>query len=142
MSFSKKNVATLSQRLEQIPVRIHQYMVRIKYKLGPDLFMADWLSRHHSKNKDEEIMGMQISMNAIQSTTNVPECMTMHELQGAMSQDQHLKHLIEYVIQGWPESKNQQPQDIRTYWMFRDDIAVIDGTVIKGKCIGIWKALQ
>ena len=51
----------------------------------------------------------------IQSTTNVPECITMHELQEAMSQDQHLQHLMEYVIQGWPDSKNQLPQDIRTY---------------------------
>ena len=38
----------------------------------------------------------------------------MHELQEATSQDQHL---MEYVIQGWPKSKNQLPQDIRTYWM-------------------------
>ena len=47
----------------------------------------------------------------IQSTTNVPECMMMHELQEAASQDQNL---MEYIIQGWPDSKNQLPQDTRT----------------------------
>ena len=46
--------------------------------------MADWLSRHnHSENKDEEITGMQISINVTLSTTNVPQDMTMHELQEA-----------------------------------------------------------
>ena len=49
---------------------------------------------------------------------------------------------MEYVIQGWPENINQLSQDIRTYWMFRDDMAVIDGVVIKGRCIVIPEALQ
>ena len=90
--------------------------------------MADWLSRHnHSENRGEEITGMQISFNVIQSITNVPECMTMHELQEETSQDQHIPDLMEYVIQMWTDSKNQLPQDIRIYWMFRDDMAVIGG---------------
>ena len=62
--------------------------------------MADWLSRHnHSENKDKKITGMQISINVIQSFTNILECMTMHELQEATSEDHHLQHLMKYVIQ-------------------------------------------
>ena len=58
------------------------------------------------------------------------------------SQDQHLQHLMEYVIHGWHDTKNQLPQDIRAYWTFRDHMAVIDGVVIKGKCIVIPNTLQ
>ena len=76
---------------------------------------------------------MQISINVIQSTSNILECMTIYELLKPTSQDQHLQHLMEYVIQEWPDNKKQLPQDIRTYWMFRDDMAVIDGVVTKGK---------
>ena len=105
--------------------------------------MTDWLSRqNHNENKGEEITGMQISINVIQSTTKIPECLTMHELQEATSQDQHLQCLIEYVIQGWPENKNQLPQDMRTYWTFRDDMAVIDLVVVKSRCIVTPEALQ
>ena len=50
----------------------------------------------------------------------------MHELHEAMSQYQHLQHLIEYIIQGRTENKNQLPQAFKTYWAFRDDMAVID----------------
>ena len=85
---------------------------------------------------------MQISINVIQSITNIPECMTMNELQEATSQDQHLQYFMKYVIQGWPECKNQLPQDIRTYWMFRDDMAVVNGKVIKDRHIVILGALQ
>ena len=70
--------------------------------------MVDWMSRHnHSESKDEERTGMQISINVIQSMTNILECMAMHEVQEATSQDQYLQKLIEYVIQGRPESKSQ-----------------------------------
>ena len=41
----KKDVATLSQRLQQVILRTHQYRVGIIYKPGPDLFIVDWLSR-------------------------------------------------------------------------------------------------
>ena len=49
---------------------------------------------------------------------------------------------MEYIIQGWLACKNQLPQDIRTYWMIRDDMAVIDGEVIKGRHIVIPEVLQ
>ena len=93
--------------------------------------MAGWLSRYnHNENKDEEITGIHISINAIQSTTNILECMKIHYLQEATSQDHHLQHIIEYIILGWPDSKTQLPQDIRTYWTFRNDMEVIDGVSI------------
>ena len=54
-----KDIATLSQRLQRILLRIHQYRMRILYKPEPDLCIADWLSRqNHSENKDEEIPSM------------------------------------------------------------------------------------
>ena len=48
----KKDVAMLSQRIQQILLRIHQYRVRIIYKPGPDLFIADCLSRKNHTKKD------------------------------------------------------------------------------------------
>ena len=37
----KNDVATLSLKLQQILLRIHQYRVRIIYKPGPELFKVD-----------------------------------------------------------------------------------------------------
>ena len=39
--FSKKDIATLSQWSQEILLRIPQYRMRIIYKPGPDLFIAD-----------------------------------------------------------------------------------------------------
>ena len=49
--------------------------------------------------------------------------------------DQHMQCLKEYIIQGWPEQEDQVQQAIRPYWIFKDDMAVIDGVIMKGRCI-------
>ena len=67
--------------------------------------LTDWLSRqNHKENNEAEIPDMQININAIQTSTNIPEWMTMHELQQAVSQDEHLQHLKGYIIQRWPNN--------------------------------------
>ena len=93
--------------------------VKIIYKPGPDLFIADWLSReHHKENKDGEITGMQLNVDVIQTTTNIPDCMMIQQLQQATSQDNHLQHLKDYIIRGWPENRDQITQNLQPYWTF------------------------
>ena len=53
--FKKKDVVTLSERVQCILLRIHQFWVRVLYKPGPELFITDWLSKHnHTENKDAD----------------------------------------------------------------------------------------
>ena len=40
----KKEVATLSQTLQYILLRTHQYRIRVIYMPGPELFMVNFLS--------------------------------------------------------------------------------------------------
>ena len=134
-------MATLSQRSQWILLRIHQYRVKIIYKPGTDLFMADWLSgQNHEEDKNEEIAGMQVNINNIVASTNIPECM-MWELQHDTDQDNHLQQL-KCIIKGWPENKDSMVQDLRLYWIFQDDMAVGDGVILKGRCIVIPNTLQ
>ena len=51
----KKDVASLSKTLQCILFRIHQYRVRIIYKPGSDLYIADWQPRKKpQRNKEPE----------------------------------------------------------------------------------------
>ena len=86
---------------------------------GLDLFITYWFSRqNHNENKDEEIPGMLLNIDTIQTMTNIPDCMTIQQLQQGTSQDDHLQQLKCYIIRGWPENKDQIPQDMQTYWKF------------------------
>ena len=44
--------------------------------------------------------------------------MMIHQLQPANSQDDHQQQFKNYIIKGWPENKDQIPQDMQTYWTF------------------------
>ena len=69
VSIFKKDIATLLQRLQWILLRVHQYRVNIIYKPGPDLFITNCLSRqNHKEDKDEEIEGMQVKINNIETS--------------------------------------------------------------------------
>ena len=138
----KKDVTTLSQGKQHFLLRIHPYRVKIKYKLRPDLFIADWLSRqNHNKNlcrNTQHVVKHQCNTDSYDHTTVHDK----HYIQQAMSQDQHLQCLKDYIIQGWLESRDQIPQDIRTYCTFRDKMAVIDGIIIQGIHKVVMEVLQ
>ena len=139
----KKDVATLSQHIQCILLKIHQYRVQIIYKPGPEIFIADWLSRHnHVEGKDKPIKDMDIQVDAIQNTTDLLECISMAEIQQASSQDDHLQQLKSFIIAGWPDTKEELHTDLRPYLSFKEELAVIDGVIRKGRCIVIPNSLR
>ena len=87
------------------------------------------------ENRDEEICGMDIRVDAMEMSTNILECISVAQIQQATVHNEHLQQLKGYIITGWPEIKDQVQHDIRTYWSFRDDMAVIDGIIMKGRCV-------
>ena len=90
--------------------------MQILYKPGPKISIADWLSHHnHKENKDEPIQNMDVRVDAIQSMTDVPECMSISQIQQAMAQDGHLQWLKNNIISGWPATKDKLHLDIRPY---------------------------
>ena len=143
VSIFKKDVSTLSQRIQHILLKIHQYRVQVIYKPGPDIFIADWLSRHnHAEGKDQLIKGVELWVDIIQTTTDMPECLSMTDLQQVLSQDSHIQKLKHFIITGWPNSKDEVSKELKPYWSYRDKLAVIHGMVLKHRCIIISNSLK
>ena len=78
---------------------------------------------------------MDVRVDAIQNTTDIPECMSILQIQQTMAQDEHLQHLKNIINTGWPSTKDQLHINTRPYWSYKDNLAVIDGVVMKGRCI-------
>ena len=84
VSIFKKDVATLSQCIQCILLKIHQYRVQIMYKPGPEILIADCLLRHnYTEGKDKPIKGMEVQVDMIQTMTDMPECVSMAEIHQA-----------------------------------------------------------
>ena len=65
------------------------------YYFGPDLLIADWLSRQ--VNKDDKVPGMKINVSAKHMKIGIPNCMTAQEIQQANAKDDHQQQLRECI---------------------------------------------
>ena len=87
----KKDSSSVLHRLQRIILHIHFYKMGILYKQGPQLFIADCLSRqNHEVGKHEEIPEIDISINMIETCMNIPECMTAEEIWLEIIDDEHI----------------------------------------------------
>ena len=85
---------------------------------------------------------MDIRIDAIQSATDIPEYMSISQIQQAFTQDDHLQCLKSFIIAGWLSTKEELDRDLKPYWSYRDDLVAIDGVVMKGRQIVIPTALK
>ena len=80
----------------------------IIYKPGPEIFIADWLLRNNRvEGKNKPIKDMDIWVDTIQNSIDMPECISMAEMQQASSQNDHLQQLKKFIIAGWPNTKDE-----------------------------------
>ena len=76
------------------------------YKLGPELYIADWLSvLNHVENQDQEISGMNVSGHTINTAVDVPRCTSIEDIKAATKEDLQLQLFKRYKIKGWSHTK-------------------------------------
>ena len=78
---------------------------------------------------------MDVQVDTIQTAMDMPDCISMGEIQWVSSQDNHLQQLKSIIISGWPESRDELHADLWPYWSYRDELVVIDGIILKGRHI-------
>ena len=66
----------------------------------------------------------------------------MSQMQQVSAQDEHLQCLKSFIITGWPSIKDELHTDLKPYWSYRDELAVIDRIVLKGRHIVIPTSLR
>ena len=75
----KKDMATLSQCIQCILLKIYQYRVQIIYKPVPKIFIADWLSWHnHKEGNRHPRMCLHLTDSASISTGQTPPTSKKH----------------------------------------------------------------
>ena len=70
---------------------------------SPYLYIADWLSHDkHAENKDYEIAGMNMNVNAITASLYILGSSSVEDIQAKTHEDTLLqKQKGIYIIQGW-----------------------------------------
>ena len=150
----KKSIHQAPKRLQRMMLRLQKYNLDIQYQPGPEMFIADCLSRNFLKTKvNSETSAYQIfkieredklfqeiaDINQVEYLNAKED--TIAELQQETAKDPTLQQLKQEVLTGWRD-RNQVPEEIRQFYGYRDEITVQNGILYKGMRIIVPESLQ
>ncbi|XP_022808732.1 uncharacterized protein LOC111345717 [Stylophora pistillata] len=126
----KKPLHSAPRRLQKMLMRLQRYKIRVTYKKGTSLMLADTLSRaplptiNDSKQTNFEIFSLDIDSD-IKNPRVTSE--TLKEIIAATESDPTLCHLIRVITTGWPSRKSELTHSLHPYWNFREELTHQDG---------------
>ena len=119
-------------RLQRLLLTLQKYDLKVTYKPGKLMFLADALSRSYLDETKEDLVP-EIDVNVVSLNSHLPLSADRYsELQEHTANDTVLQALHKVVQSGWPESKTDLPDGLSVYWSFRDEITTVDGLLFKG----------
>ena len=123
----KKPSHLVPMRLQRMRIRLQRYNVRVQYKPGKSIPVADTLSRNGARDGSApDDLGLDVYVDAILKQMPVSD-EKLEQIRNASKDDSELQELQKHVQQGWPDSPKDVPAMIRPYWNYRDEITAIDG---------------
>ena len=134
-TITAKPINTAPARLQRMLLQIQGYHCTVIYKPGSQMKLADALSRLSNPENDTEIaFETCISSVSIENIALINFSQTKREqLKKDTSSDPILCQIKEFIFQGWPEKITDLPTDVRSYFAFRDELAMEAGVIFKGK---------
>ena len=133
VSIYKKDMVEISPRIQRLIVRSLPYQpFDVHYRRGKEIPLADALSRVSPTPVEED--GIQLPIVAVNLiTSNIPVSSTEIELIcEELSKDPTLTLLRHYIHMGWPIDCRMLPQELHTFWKYREDLSMENGLITKG----------
>lgn len=121
-------------RLQRMLIQVQKYDIKLTYKRGKDLIIADALSRAYlqteeSNETDEFDKIMTAHINLIRTELGASDEL-LRQIKEEKSKELVMVELIKVVLAGWPNSGNK----------LKDE--VVHGVIYKGQCIVIPRSLR
>ena len=66
----------------------------------------------------------------------------MDMIRKSIESDTQMQSLKQTILDGWPNNRTDSPTHLLEYWNFRDELAYIDGILLKGTKVIIPKDLR
>ena len=137
-SIFQKPISLAPARLQRMLLRLSKYGIQVKYVGSKSVLLADTLSRLIEPADAKEIPGLDITIAQILKV----EPNRLESLQEETKSDSNLTQLTDLIITGWPDSMQDLPENLHSYWCIRDELAVLDGLVMKGNRVVIPTSLR
>ena len=135
VSIYRKHMVEISPRIQILIVRSFPHQpFNVQYKKGMEIPLADALSRVTPTPVEEDSPRIQLPIVAVNLiTSNLPVSSTEIDLiHEEMSKDPTLTLLRHYIHMGWPNDHRMLPQELHTFWNYREDLSMENRLITKG----------
>jgi hypothetical protein len=123
----KKPIASSPKRLQRMLLFLQKYSLKVEYKKGKHMYIADTLSRAYLKQypkKEDKYDVLAVEefeicqeLEAINLTEEVPNSKKrMEEIRSESKADETLQQVRKYVLEGWPESCEELKSELKPYY--------------------------
>ena len=139
----KKQLEKAPARLQNMLLKLQKYNLKVVYKKGKEMYIADALSRAYTNSDPDPNEQFEFEVMTVESTTSALSPPRYDELVNTTAADDDLSKLTSIINQGsWPSKYNAAPSWLQPYYSFRDELAVEDGVVFRGAKIIVPTALR
>ena len=129
----RKPLSQAPKRLQALIMRLNRYDIEFQYVPGAELVLADTLSRAvpDQNFSFEHTRVMQLD------TFEMIADERLKQIKEATSTDTEFQNLLHVIQNGWPDHKNQLPENLKPYFALRDTLSCEAGIVLKGERVVI-----
>ena len=127
-----KPLHSAPKRLQRMLMKTQKYNLRINYKKGKEMFLADTLSRAYLP----EVNSCHFSqkLEDIDHRISLPVSKARwQQIKHASADDPELQQLRHTFQNGWPDSRKETPECLYPNFDFRDELTVQGDLVFKGQ---------
>ena len=114
------------------------------YQPGRKMVISDALSdlsTHQIPDTKETVPDLNVTIYEVGVFSNT-DLTSMQSIQKETQNDAELQTLLQFIMKGFPMTKDECHDAIKPYFNYREELTVVDGLVLKGQCIVIPSKLR
>lgn len=128
--FNKSLIET-PLRLQRLRLHLQPYDIKVRYKPGKELHLADSLSRNYRKNSEGGVdFDEHVEAHVCMLVNNLFSDHKLSLFQNETSDDTDLLTVMNYVQRGWPEFSDI-PDNLKYYHAIKDELFTVKGLLLK-----------
>ena len=111
--------------LQRMLLQLQKYDMKIEYKPGSEMLLADTLSRCPARYSQEIKLDLRVDYIAFTLAW-------IETLRETTCEDPVLSTVYQLAQHGWPKERRRVPNMAKYYWDFRDELSTDEGLLLKG----------
>ena len=143
-SIFNKSISQCPPRIQRFFMKLQKYDFDLEYAPGKTMVVSDALSRAYLKsNSSPELEESDVIHHVHSVIESLPiSTARLTQLQKETASDPVLQQLKQFILNGWPQQKQQIPPEVKPYFAIRGEISFNEGLLLKGQCIIIPASLR